>query len=144
MALDVLLEYISPQLVREGPYIRELAGLILAGRKQAVSIAYDMEKEIVDYDGFPPGSFNIYMSLVELFPQVEWEMVIAALERNTPGAAYSALRLIEAQRVFKKSGVAIVYTIVKCNPFTVFTLHTVNLCGDDRLDFLAKMEWVYP
>ncbi len=103
-----------------------------------------MERDILNHDGFPPGSSYVYLSLVELFPEKDWEFDVAALDQETPGGGITALRHIEGQRIYLKSGVAIVYTIVSSDWGPIFVLHTVNLYEGDPIDFLSKMLLAYP
>jgi hypothetical protein len=142
MALHILPP--RSRLVREQPYVRELAGLILAGREQEAGIGHEMERDILNYNGYPLGSYDIYLSLIQMFPSNDWQYAIAALERDTPGGAFRALRSIEKQRIYVKSGVAIVYTIVSTNKDPIFVLHTLNICEGRPLDFLVKMLLMYP
>ena len=62
--------------------------------------------------------------------------MIEALENSDPGTTHATLRLIETQRIYQKSDVAIVYTIVPTRYSKIIVLHTVNVY--EHIDFLGK------
>src|SRR3989304_1362689 len=91
-------------VVRDDNYIKEFNGFVAAQNLTVVSVAQQMEFDLLAFGGFPSGSHQAVLGLSEI-PAQEWEQILTFMESQQKGSARLSLQLIEQQRIYERNAV---------------------------------------